>query len=257
MGLLYTNAYCIKPQPLSKKHPQPYLSHIRRLGSVAAVPTLRICHEGMFEEDSSFGIGDNKSNYNTTLSSDVSFSSYPYKLEEMELLSELCNGDEAVPKLKELWFSEHNGPPRTTSSSRTTETTSTVEKLLKEASLCIGNPTQWNKSEEMLIQLINEYPSFIEPYVRLSKLYCLQQKFDTSKQLALQVLEMKPWHFVALQTMVTVAYATNDTSAYFMWQQRKLPPYNQLRERQEWVERALSDFSALMSKQEQNKRYFD
>jgi hypothetical protein len=82
---------------------------------------------------------------------------------EKQLLAELFNGDEVIPEFKKLWFSERG---------------LRVEKLMYQAELGIGHPQQWKLTNLILTQLIEEDPTYLEPYVRLSKLYCSQGRFE-------------------------------------------------------------------------------
>ena len=86
-------------------------------------------------------------------------------------------------------------------------------------------------------------PTYIEPYVRLSKLYCLQGRFNESRNICQHVLTYRPWHYVALETMVAVNLAIDDddNQKLMLWASRRLPTPSQGELRKKWVEQAIED----------------
>jgi len=165
------------------------------------------------------------------------------RIQEMKLLSALCESDAAIPQLKELWSSQQGLE---------------MKRRLTKAAQNIGNPKKWKQSKESLQALMQRYPDWLEPKQCLSKLYCLQSRFDDAKQLALQVLDQKPWHFGAIETMRVVALAQQDMVSFQIWDARKIPSLrptednddrHKAEQRKEWVDRAISDATVLLSQQ--------
>lgn len=145
---------------------------------------------------------------------------------ERLLIKELLNGDSAIKQLRRLWFSERGKK---------------IENLMYQAELGIGHPQNWTSAEEILEDLILEDPTYIEPYVRLSKLYCLQGRFMESRNICQHVLTYRPWHYVALETMVAVNLAMDDNQKLLLWASRRLPSPSHGELRKKWVEQAIED----------------
>jgi hypothetical protein len=155
--------------------------------------------------------------------------------EEMHLLSKLYRHDNVFSEFQ--WFAER-GPE--------------VQALLTTANDNIGRgPDHWPEAQAILLDLIKRDSSFLEPQVRLSKLYCLQGRFDEAATLSQQVLESKPWHFVALETMVAISTAQGNTVLTELWKSRRLPPPSQKEAREQWVDRALQDAEEILRRMEQ------
>ena len=146
-------------------------------------------------------------------------------------------GDEAIRggHFRRLWFSERGF---------------SVERVMERADLDAGKPETWPDAESALVSLIRDDPTYVEPYVRLSKLYCLQQRFDESKALALAALELRPWHFVALETMVAVHTAQRNELEARLWDAKRLPKPSDPERRKEWVHGHLREFEELFSSQQ-------
>ena len=86
----------------------------------------------------------------------------------------------------------------------------------------------------------------IRPFVRLAKLYCLQGKWEESETLNWHCLQVKPWHYVALETMVACHVAQQHVRAARIWSSRRLPTPSSRERRIEWVNNALRDASTLL-----------
>jgi hypothetical protein len=99
---------------------------------------------------------------------------------EMMLIAKLnCGDDSAIALFKDHWFSEHGDDDTRT-------------RLLR-ADFDIGKgPEHWPNALRVLKDIIRQDWTHLEARARLSKLYCLMGRFDTSKRLSLQVLESKP-----------------------------------------------------------------
>ena len=146
---------------------------------------------------------------------------------ERRLLKQLLNGDDAIAELRKLWFGE-----------RGMET----EQLLYEADAGIGHPSNWTLAESILEELIEDDPTYIEPFVRLSKLYCLQGRFEESRIMCDSALIYRPWHYVALETMVACYLAQGqDNQQLVEWAKKRLPTPSHKELRKQWVEQAIKD----------------
>ena len=145
---------------------------------------------------------------------------------ERHLLADLSNGDDVIPEFKKLWFSER-GP--------------LVEEMMHKAENDIGHPKTWSDAEDMLTQLIKDDPTYLEPYVRLSKLYCLQGRFQESETICQQVLCLRPWHFVALQTMVVINVGNSNLQGVKTWDSNRLPAPSCYDQRKAWVKKAVKE----------------
>lgn len=161
---------------------------------------------------------------------------------EMELLAELYNGDAVLPGIKQLWFSERGVQEQ--------------EQLILGDS-CIGRgPDYWDESEELLTKLCHADPSFLEPYVRLAKLYCLQARFDEAEVLSKYIILIKPYHFVALETMVATYAAKGHVKSARFWSAKRLPAPSSRDRRNEWVERALEDAESILNQMTSQESFF-
>jgi hypothetical protein len=161
---------------------------------------------------------------------------------EMELLAELYNGDDAIPGFKELWFSERGVQEQ--------------EQLILGDN-CIGRgPDYWAESEQVLTKLCHDDPSFLEPFVRLAKLYCLQARLDEAEVLSKHILVFKPYHFVALETMVATYAAKGQVKSARFWSTKRLPTPSSLDRRNEWVERALHDAESILHQMTTQESFF-
>lgn len=96
---------------------------------------------------------------------------------ERALLEDLRTGDASIKKLRNFWFAEQG---------------KTVEAWMYQAEASIGKPKDWDTAEAILLQVCQRSPTFVEPFVRLSKLYCLQGKFEDSRKLCEASLALKP-----------------------------------------------------------------
>lgn len=144
---------------------------------------------------------------------------------ERSLLAQVQEGDKAIKELRKLWGSQSGN--------------SREEELLYQASRGIGNPTLWDESREILEKLTIENPTFLEPFARLSKLYCLMGRLEDSQIMALEVLKLKPWHILAIETMVATSYALNQIETSIHWASQRMPPPSKTEKRKEWIRRAM------------------
>mmetsp|Transcript_11874 Transcript_11874/g.34053 ORF Transcript_11874/g.34053 Transcript_11874/m.34053 type:complete len:337 (+) Transcript_11874:85-1095(+) len=151
-----------------------------------------------------------------------------HRRQERSLLKQLQEGDDAVRELRMFWRSQSGSSRKN-------------EELLHQAATGIGDPSCWQESQEMLEGLCAENPTFLQPFALLSKLYCLMGRLEDSQTVALEVLKLKPWHFLAIETMVATSYALNQINTSVYWASRRLPPPSQVEKRREWIDRALTD----------------
>ncbi|KAL3930409.1 MAG: hypothetical protein SGBAC_011775 [Bacillariaceae sp.] len=151
-----------------------------------------------------------------------------FRKQERELLHGLLDGDFVVPKLRELWFSER-GPE--------------MEAQLYVADACIGKgtPEDWTKAELILLDLAAKDATFLEPFVRLSKLYTLQGRFADSHQICLALVEVRPWHYVVLETMVVNTMVFEHNQDLKAWASKRLPAPSLVEKRSIWVKQAIAD----------------
>lgn len=144
---------------------------------------------------------------------------------ERSLLAQVQEGDKAIKELRKLWGSQSGNTQK--------------EELMYQAARGIGNPQLWDESRGILEKLTTENPTFLEPFARLSKLYCLMGRLEDSQTMALEVLKLKPWHILAIETMVATSYALNQIESSVYWASQRMPPPSQTAKRKEWIHRAI------------------
>jgi hypothetical protein len=155
---------------------------------------------------------------------------------EIILLQQLKNSDDASNELWNLWYSERGALGK---------------KRLSETDVIMGNPQRWDECEALLVRLIDgsyqngggsdgdgtkniddrvdEYVDprpgiyFVEAVNRLATLYFLQRRLDDSYKLCRIVLQLKPWHFGALSGIVQVCVALGNRDEARKWAERRLP----------------------------------
>lgn len=142
---------------------------------------------------------------------------------ERRLIKQLLKGDEAIAELRRLWFSERGKQ---------------VQDKMYTAERAIGNPQNWTVAQSILEELVMDDPTYVEPFVRLSKLYCLQGRFEESQKICQAVLEIRPWHFVASETMAALSRVQVIEKEHLI---KRLPTPSQKELRKSWVEQALED----------------
>lgn len=131
------------------------------------------------------------------------------RVREIQLLSTLIISDDAISKLKALWTNER-GPIHA--------------KQLSHASRFISMQS-YNEAENILLSLIGTHGiHWVEPIHRLATLYYMQGRYEDAGDLLSIVLEVKPWHFDALSSMMLVCTITKQASGARIWSHRRLPP---------------------------------
>lgn len=162
---------------------------------------------------------------------------------EILLLEALENDEEVAQELWLLWYNERG----------------------RKANIAIRegeewmNAKQWGKAEQRFKDLIGEYGIYwAEPVNRLATLYFLQGRMEESKQLCEVVLQVKPWHFGALNGIVMVCAHLQDAEATRKWAARRLPtlaPEGTTNpRREEWVEEAVDSAKQLLEEEETRLR---
>ncbi|CAB9502852.1 expressed unknown protein [Seminavis robusta] len=160
----------------------------------------------------------------------------------MELLADLRNGDDNIHKhrFRDLWYGEWGDD---------------VQAKMLQAWKDLGHPDHWPTAERNLVALCRQDPTYIQPFALLSKLYCLQGRFQDSTEMCQRILELKPYHFMVIETMVANSFAlqqlVESESNHQDWQAKRLPPPSQPKERLEWVKAARQDATRLLEKAKQ------
>ena len=176
-----------------------------------------------------------------------------HRQQELELLAQLRDDDKAIHTFRLLWYSER-GPD--------------TEVTLRQAWRNMGHPNHWQQAEDSLLQVCDQDRTYLFPFYLLSKLYCLQGRFQESQRICERILELKPYHFSVLETMVAnaagmVAQATQEKKESShqilalqklqVYSSQRLPPPSDKEKRLEWVEHAMDEASqVLLSAQESN-----
>jgi len=142
---------------------------------------------------------------------------------EMELLKSLQESDEAVEELMHLWMYEHG-----------TEAATELEGMQEEASPGLV------REQVVLSEMIQEYPSWAEPHVRLATLLYYKGETQQARELVKSSLQLKPWHFEAIQLLILLALREGDMGEALMYARQSLPPIDSKR-RAVWVHRALQE----------------
>ena len=144
-----------------------------------------------------------------------------------------------VDELMHLWMYEH-GP----------EPASKLEAMQRECTPGMA------VEEQELRDMMDQYPTWAEPRARLSILLFMKGQSEESEELALQALQLKPWHFDVFPVLIMIALRNQDMGEALYWARQGLPSYrphsvaNQ-RRRIAWVDRALTLASDQWEKAEQ------
>ncbi len=133
------------------------------------------------------------------------------RIQEVELLSSLLHSDDAIAPLKSLWMWERGYLAR--------------QKLCRAMELV--SVQSYKKAEELYISLVlqehEEGFHWVEPVHGLATLYYMRGKYEDAKVLLEMVLDVKPWHFDALSSMILVCTITNDVQRAQFWSNRRMP----------------------------------
>lgn len=159
---------------------------------------------------------------------------------EMDLLNQLVDSDAALEELIHLWTTERD--------------TAAAQDLLHMQTHCSEGLAL---EEARLCEMTREYPGWAEPYARLATLlyYKGPQHLRHADEVARRALELKPFHFEALNLLVLIHTQLNDAKTAMEFKRMALPPLklndpNGNQQRREWVQRALQQAAFLWDEAE-------
>ena len=89
-----------------------------------------------------------------------------------------------------------------------------------------------------LMDLIEEYPDWVEPANRLATLMYMDENFEESANLCLRILRTKPWHFGAGSGIVMCYAKLGNAVKANTWAREAMPPAA-TKEREAWVKTML------------------
>ena len=152
---------------------------------------------------------------------------------EMDLLRSLDHSDDALEELIHLWTTERDAQAGN-------------ELLDMQIKCSLG----LEREETRLCQMIRTYPGWAEPYARLATLlyYKGPGHFHHADEVVRRALELKPFHFEAINLLVLIHTHLRDSDTVSHFKQRALPPLNPEdgnRDRIEWVNAALQQAANL------------
>lgn len=136
-----------------------------------------------------------------------------------------------VDELMHLWMFEH-GP----------EPAALLEAMQQTCSPGMA------LEEAQLRDMMDQYPTWAEPRARLAILLFMKGISDESRDLALEALKLKPWHFDVYPILIMISLRNEDMGQALYWARQSLPTYrpNSAGNRsrlQAWVDRALAQAS--------------
>jgi len=133
------------------------------------------------------------------------------RFEEIQLMSSLVHSDDAVSQLEDMWISERG---------------ISAKAALMHAHDLISMQS-YREAQQILLPLIDKYGiHFVEPVHCMATLYYMQGRYHDAMELLEIVLDVKPWHFDALSTMVMISTVTNNISGARIWAKRRIPQLN-------------------------------
>ena len=162
-----------------------------------------------------------------------------HRQQEIELLGEIATNPDIIWEFRKLWRSE-----------RGTE----VEEKVLRAWKDMGHPDLWNNAERDLLKLIEDDPTYLYPFVFLSKLYCLQGKFQESQHICKSILQLKPYHFVVIETMIANSFALQSMDDAAYWQTKRLPPPTHQDARKAWTIQAIEDATRILDEAKESNK---
>jgi hypothetical protein len=159
---------------------------------------------------------------------------------EMELLRSLESSDAALEELVHLWTTERDSGP--------------ANDLLHMQEFCSDGLVL---EEARLWEMTHEYPGWAEPYARLATLFYYKGPAHAHRaaEMANRALELKPWHFEALNLLVQIFKQNNDAKTALEWSRLAVPPLrpndpNCIQLRKKWVAKALEQAAMLWEEAE-------
>ena len=153
---------------------------------------------------------------------------------EIELLASLSTSDAAIEELVHLWTTE-----------RDAAASACLLAMQSAASECSDGLVL----EEAALRLMSEhYPEWAEPYARLATLLLYQGRVAEAVTMAERTVDLKPWHFEALQLAVLLSQqqqqqqkqSSNTHQRAKRLARRALPKLSDSVARHVWVDRAVA-----------------
>lgn len=144
---------------------------------------------------------------------------------EIDLLTSMKESDDGVDELMHLWLYEH-----------------TVDEAMMLESMEDQCSPGLVEEQRTLKRMIQENPHWAEPRVRLATLLFFKGETQESHHVAIEAMNIKPWHFEIYQLLVMLALRQRDMGQALFWARSGLPQLRQNsksnnRKRKEWVER--------------------
>ena len=99
---------------------------------------------------------------------------------------------------------------------------------------------------DTLVQLMDEFPDWVEPANRLATLRYLDGDYAESVELCLKILRRKPWHFGACSGIVMCYSRLGDAANADKWKAEIMPPAAS-NAREAWVQRMLMVVDARLA----------
>ena len=136
-----------------------------------------------------------------------------------------------VDELVHLWMYEHGPEP--------------AAQLEAMQEICTPGMAL---EEQQLRAMMDQYPTWAEPRARLAMLLFMKGISDEARDLALEALKLKPWHFDVYPLLITLSLRCQDMGQALYWARQSLPTYrpNSAGNRKRlkaWVDRALAQAS--------------
>lgn len=127
---------------------------------------------------------------------------------EMDLLQSLQDSNDAVDELMHLWMYEPN----------CVDAAAALQAMENECSegLVVEHAT--------LHDLMQAFPTWAEPRVRLATLLFFKGETHASYAMALEAMQMKPWHFEIYSLLVMLSLREQNLGQALYWSRRGLPP---------------------------------
>ena len=165
---------------------------------------------------------------------------------EMALLDDLRESNDALDALTNLWINERDKE--------------SADRLVSMQEDCSAGLFE---EEAQLREMMERFPNWAEPPLRLGVLYFFKGRTQESYRLALEALKLKPWHIEAPQLLIMICLRNDDLKQALYWARRSLPRMTEsimeldkerfLRRRQVWVENALEQAQKMLAEAEQSR----
>lgn len=143
------------------------------------------------------------------------------RLLEIELIKSLTKSEEGVNELMHLWMYENDH-----------DMAHELEHMQDECSP--GMVAEESRLQEM----IREFPYWAEARARYSLLLFFKGRTHESYDMAIQTLQLKPWHFEIYPLLVMISLREQQLGQALFWARRSLPPLREGKpnfRRKEWI----------------------